>query len=1026
MVQSILTDRLVHSESTAVHISEDSEDVHEGSDRSIDSDIEPDDLSVNSSEDEETDETNTGSHCWSFEPTSHYSDIHISTSSTDDFLLNTAKEEMKTIGERFANETMKNISDVSFSDVLNIFFRGLLDKIRSGANAGVRSNASLRRRRPNGFKEGDVSSFIRKLFICSHLGQTHTQMENPVHKMALSEVAMSSCAADKFLFRDMLTALGSKQKSSSTAWSKPIEENPTMRDCEKLLSETCRDMCFVKDVSILSVDDDLNRLRSNLCREFGLKRIKIDGKGYGPVNTGCVSLTSSLVLSMRVSAMNESLDATVKTLITNLYRTTSDEEIRGSNLVAMDRGYWSESLADWMIRRDFQVVGTHKRSFQAPFVYDFSKKAEWQRSVAKSGTRSLDVAKRNIGSRTLWAMAYRSGKGNVALMYFSMHRYGPRDWCYIEKSTKKRNPSPCPVPQDHRLLEEALAATEVLTTAQGGTDWHVQRVGHVTGTVAEEVLRTIRASTSSNDEKVLLDHVGITIRDDAMMTEPELTAMTNEALRKKAQSLGLSKQGNKASLVQRILNQQRIDNLSDSVVAGRLMKRWFLKPHNSKNQDTFSIGLLNEKNISNHLSAWLEANCDNVRMIALRDVGLHRRRDDLTIAASSDGLAVLQIDSVQQVIPLEYKTMTKVTTEDEARLRSRLHTFPEGRKFCRITLGDPNFKKLVWTPGYRVQLLHNAALWSAKRILFVCASQTSIIYAVLVEFPSAIMATYMQAIRSRSQALINWYNSNDANLDHNPFTTSNLEMGYANDMNCVNINRNLARKIRELNEQRVSRDEELLRPAQSIIPQAIRIWNRVKGGQDVVSRILKNVKVDFKQLSPSAFMILRVIMTAAMNAHLTWRILEILPELGSFQSYDKLKNALNEKRSFQTFLLVAFLQWDVHRSESRNNGTSSDITNESPCIHRALKSPKGHLSKRTAIFNTPQYTAMRTDKNNHIRMRVEQPKRGKSCLVCGAETTVYCSKCDQHLCVKRKVRDQRVPTCWEHFHNAQTIVSRRK
>ena len=54
-----------------------------------------------------------------------------------------------------------------------------------------------------------------------------------------------------------------------------------------------------------------------------------------------------------------------------------------------------------------------------------------------------------------------------------------------------------------------------------------------------------------------------------------------------------------------------------------------------------------------------------------------------------------------------------------------------------------------------------------------------------------------------------------------------------------------------MNKQRKSRG----RDAHQIVPLAwlVALWNSVKGGPDVVSRMLKNVKVDFLSLHPRAF-----------------------------------------------------------------------------------------------------------------------------------------------------------------------------
>ena len=50
------------------------------------------------------------------------------------------------------------------------------------------------------------------------------------------------------------------------------------------------------------------------------------------------------------------------------------------------------------------------------------------------------------------------------------------------------------------------------------------------------------------------------------------------------------------------------------------------------------------------------------------------------------------------------------------------------------------------------------------------------------------------------------------------------------------------------------------------------LWNKLKGGQDVVSRQLCNTKIDFRQMSPRAFVFIRQMKTQLLNAHIVYRL----------------------------------------------------------------------------------------------------------------------------------------------------------
>ena len=101
----------------------------------------------------------------------------------------------------------------------------------------------------------------------------------------------------------------------------------------------------------------------------------------------------------------------------------------------------------------------------------------------------------------------------------------------------------------------------------------------------------------------------------------------------------------------------------------------------------------------------------------------------------------------------------------------------------------------------------------------------------------------------------------------------------------------------------------MLPPIHDIAPFSVSQWNHVKGGQDVVSRILKNVKVDFRSLTPRAFIIIRFVMISLMNAHMVRRLLLHEDRLDNFSSYTHLKQFLNKEAAFWDFLKMFATEW---------------------------------------------------------------------------------------------------------------------
>ena len=81
-------------------------------------------------------------------------------------------------------------------------------------------------------------------------------------------------------------------------WEEPFKTCPNVLFCEKKSNEINSSLAYVDKISIISQDDDQYRLTSKLCEEIGLVRINNPKKAFGPVATGCVSLTSGITLSL--------------------------------------------------------------------------------------------------------------------------------------------------------------------------------------------------------------------------------------------------------------------------------------------------------------------------------------------------------------------------------------------------------------------------------------------------------------------------------------------------------------------------------------------------------------------------------------------------------------------------------------------------------------------------------------------------------------------------------------------------------
>ena len=66
-----------------------------------------------------------------------------------------------------------------------------------------------------------------------------------------------------------------------------------------------------------------------------------------------------------------------------------------------------------------------------------------------------------------------------------------------------------------------------------------------------------------------------------------------------------------------------------------------------------------------------------------------------------------------------------------------------------------------------------------------------------------------------------------------------------------------------------------LPPAARIVPTIVAAWNACKGGIDIYSRCMKNIKAVHGKLGPKAYVIMCLIFSLLLNAHLTLRLFEV-------------------------------------------------------------------------------------------------------------------------------------------------------
>ena len=74
-------------------------------------------------------------------------------------------------------------------------------------------------------------------------------------------------------------------------------------------------------------------------------------------------------MATRLAGRGENDLTTIQILCKNLFNKELPSQVEASNLFAMDRGYLSKSLIDYINSTGCSLVGTHKRSENYPFTF---------------------------------------------------------------------------------------------------------------------------------------------------------------------------------------------------------------------------------------------------------------------------------------------------------------------------------------------------------------------------------------------------------------------------------------------------------------------------------------------------------------------------------------------------------------------------------------------------------------------------------------------------------------------------------
>jgi hypothetical protein len=1027
----------------------------------------------------------------------------LSVNYVDDYLLKIAKKEVEQVHtnlkeqyDKFRNkhnipQSRKLLKNITAGDMVNMwipktFLALLSDAVSSGISTPVNYT--------------DIINFIQVELLLSIYGCSPGAFFDSENEL----IYMSSRSPiSQIKYNAILHQLGKRDNklSGTDQWQSPFSNDGKVNSAMSVLRGRCVELGYVEGTTIISLDDDQLRLRSHKVDDHGFTRTRNPKKGFGPTQHGAVSTTTSLFIGGHIPVRGESTNDSVEMLFLSLSKANLSNQISlEKSLVALDRGYQGTKLNTFISACNGHVVGTHKQTAGFPFTYDQKGSDSCQR-IETEGPMSTYWAKgrdkvglkddnRDSHYYERYGLAYKSGLGKVALLSTSFQPLGPGNWSYITvdgRSLQQIKEQDIILPDSLDDFAEFESNITQLTREQRCHDWFISRLFRLTGSVISGVLQSI-AGNARNTQFLTIDASIIQLLDwlkidytyspissqspivPETSTDPKDYRKYNlEELRKQCRVLGialherhkkanmidllvkhnivLQNRSTESSLWQHILLSEsqestRTANIvtEEFSVEKALMNAWFMRPF--KNTAT-KMGSANEVNVLQHFSSFVEEHTSlliehgPIIVSSVKEYGLLAHHRCSHAAFSPDGIAIIRKSGLDtpHYAGIEIKTkVSKGTITAEIQLQEKFGHFAIVNVFQ-----DPGlFSQLVPSVEYRGQVLHLMACGSLNHAFLIFASLTKIIRVIYVLADSSNLSLYILAMDQIRMKYFDWVDKDDEIPAR--FLTDDC-LKFCKDEVTVRCNLQLWKELNRLrNELGMP-----LPPAKRILPTLVAFWNRVKGGIDVYSRFLKNLKPSHNQLTVDSAIWIRMIMTFIYNAYQSMIIVKIYPELkaGKITTYkDYQRRRMIAAGAFSKFCADVYatladsfdvdqFRFSLPASKQQDNEIPSitgyklrnrfmeDETLRKRRLDRSLPHLQGHRndSKRLPCVLCCKQKEHRNGYDQSVYLQnIATHQR------MGFKTSLRCSICNVTLCkVLRWGQEPNQKSCFEIWHTSTEL-----
>jgi hypothetical protein len=160
-------------------------------------------------------------------------------------------------------------------------------------------------------------------------------------------------------------------------------------------------------------------------------------------------------------------------------------------VVLLDRGYHIASVIRFLLNMGCQLLGTHSENARRWLYCRGANPKAWQTLVPIEGARTVLFSHRKVNSFNCYAMCYRNGNIGIGMLHSTLPNAGHWDLVLagsgiIPKSLRFRTTTV------EKIYFRWVSSVMVFVACQGCTLWFEARVGHLTGTEALSIMKSLK------------------------------------------------------------------------------------------------------------------------------------------------------------------------------------------------------------------------------------------------------------------------------------------------------------------------------------------------------------------------------------------------------------------------------------------------------------------------------------------------------------------------------------------------------